>query len=169
MGRSKVLAARVKNSEEDNVLYILIINCLVVTISVVLHYQFLYWLTQYFRAMGRGRHRFRVALGVLGALLAHTAEIWLFAFAYYFIGLYGQLGHLEGYFDGSLMDCVYFSFSVFSTLGFGDIQPVGAIRYLAGIESLTGLLLIAWSASFLYFEMQRYWGIDSDSHGHRER
>lgn len=167
--RCEGVASLIEYREGDNVFYILIINCLVVTISVMLHYQFLYWLTQYFRAMGRGRHRFRIALGVLGALLAHTAEIWLFAFAYYFIGLYGQLGHLEGYFDGSLMDCVYFSFSVFSTLGFGDIQPVGEIRYLAGIESLTGLLLIAWSASFLYFEMQRYWGIDSDSHGHRER
>lgn len=169
MVQRDTLAARVPNSEEDSVLYILVINCIVVTISVMLHYQFLYWLTQYFRAMGRGRHRFRIALGVLGALLAHTAEIWLFAFAYYFIGLYGQLGHLEGYFDGSLMDCVYFSFSVFSTLGFGDIQPVGAIRYLAGIESLTGLLLIAWSASFLYFEMQRYWGVDSGRCANNER
>ncbi len=42
-------------------------------------------------------------------------------------------------------------------LGFGDIQPHGAIRNFVGLESLTGLLLITWTASFLYFEMQRYW------------
>ncbi|HHO59743.1 MAG TPA: two pore domain potassium channel family protein, partial [Thiotrichales bacterium] len=29
--------------------------------------------------------------------------------------------------------------------------------YLTGIESLTGLVLITWTASFLYYEMQRYW------------
>ena len=155
------MVGRIIIPKRGDVFYILTINCIVVTLSVMLHYQFLYWLTQYFRAMGGGRHRFRIALGVLGALLAHTAEIWLFAFAYYFIGLSGQLGYLEGNFDGSLMDCVYYSFSVFSTLGFGDIQPVGEIRFLTGIESLTGLLLIAWSASFLYFEMHRYWGVDN--------
>jgi hypothetical protein len=55
------------------------------------------------------------------------------------------------------MDCVYFSFTVFSTVGFGDIEPTGNLRFLTGIESLTGLVLITWSASFLYFEMQRHW------------
>jgi hypothetical protein len=28
---------------------------------------------------------------------------------------------------------------------------------LTGLESLTGLVLITWTASFLYYEMQRYW------------
>ena len=58
---------------------------------------------------------------------------------------------------GSIMDSVYFSFTVFSTVGFGDIEPTGNLRFLTGIESLTGLVLITWSASFLYFEMQRHW------------
>jgi hypothetical protein len=34
------------------------------------------------------------------------------------------------------------------------------LRYLTGIESLAGLLLITWSASFLYIEMVRYWDIE---------
>ena len=42
-------------------------------------------------------------------------------------------------------------------MGFGDIEPFGYIRFLAGIEALTGLLLITWSASFLFLEMQRFW------------
>ena len=69
-------------------------------------------------------------------------------------------GTLIGKFNGSLMDCVYFSFTVFSTVGFGDIEPTGNLRYLTGIESLTGLVLITWSASFLYIEMQRHWTED---------
>jgi hypothetical protein len=28
---------------------------------------------------------------------------------------------------------------------------------LTGIESLTGLVLITWTASFLFVEMQRFW------------
>ncbi len=105
-------------------------------------------------------HRYRIVLGVIGSLIAHAIEIWIFAIAYFFMHHSGHWGYLEGNFTGSFMDCVYYSFAVFSTLGFGDIQPIGDIRYLTGIESLTGLLLIAWSASFLYFEMHRYWEIE---------
>jgi hypothetical protein len=37
------------------------------------------------------------------------------------------------------------------------VTPYGSVRLLAGVEALNGLLLIAWSASFLYLEMERYW------------
>jgi hypothetical protein len=64
---------------------------------------------------------------------------------------------LQGNFDGSLIDCSYFSFTTYTTLGFGDIQPIGDLRFLIGMESLTGLVLITWTASFLFLEMNRYW------------
>ena len=60
---------------------------------------------------------------------------------------------LQGNSTGSLMDCVCFSFPTFSTVGFSDIEPVGDIRYLTGIESLTGLVLITGTASFLHLKM----------------
>jgi hypothetical protein len=131
-------------------------NSLVVAIAVMVHYEFLYRVTLYIPKM-KVKHRFRIVFGVFGALIAHALEIWIFAIAYYFMNLVDDWGHLTGNFDGSLMDCGYFSFTVFSTLGFGDIEPIGHLRYLTGIESLTGLVLITWSASFLFFEMQRHW------------
>ena len=42
----------------------------------------------------------------------------------------------------------------------GDLVPTGPIRFMAGMESVTGLLLITWSASFTYLEMVRYWRND---------
>ena len=69
-------------------------------------------------------------------------------------------GSFEGNFDGGLLDCFYFSFTTYTTLGVGDIQYFGQVRYLTGIESLTGLLQITWTASFLYLEMQNFWGQD---------
>jgi hypothetical protein len=42
-------------------------------------------------------------------------------------------------------------------MGFGDIHPVGLIRFLSGLEGLTGIVLITWSASFMYIEMQKFW------------
>jgi hypothetical protein len=35
----------------------------------------------------------------------------------------------------------------FSTVGFGEMWPVGAVRFLCGLEALTGFVLITWSAS----------------------
>ena len=44
-----------------------------------------------------------------------------------------------------------------AAVGFGDLAPVGAVRFLSGTEALTGFVLITWSASFTYLEMERYW------------
>ena len=137
-------------------LYVFLLNCLMVATAVLIHYEFLYHVTLVIPRL-KLRHRYRIVYGVVTALIAHAVEIWVFALAYYFMNRAEHWGHLEGNFSGTLMDCGYFSFTIFTTLGFGDIVPHGDLRYLTGIESLTGLVLITWSASFLYFEMQRHW------------
>jgi len=134
-----------------------LLNSIVVAFAVIIHYEFLFQLSSLMPKL-IAIHRFRIVLGVFGAVVAHTVEIWMFAICYYFMHHAESWGHLEGNFNGSLMDCSYFSFTTFTTLGFGDIEPMGDLRYLTGLESLTGLVLITWTASFLYFEMQRYWG-----------
>jgi hypothetical protein len=58
---------------------------------------------------------------------------------------------------GLLLDSAYLSFITFTTVGYGDVVVDGYLRYLTGIEALTGLILITWSASFLFIEMQKYW------------
>lgn len=134
-----------------------LVHSLIIALAVLIHYEFLRQITQLIPSM-RIKHRFRIVVGVSGALIAHSIEILLFALAYYFMPHVPGWGELRGSFDGSLMDCIYFSYTTFTTLGLGDIEPLGKIRYLVGLESLTGLVLITWTASFLYFEMQRYWG-----------
>jgi len=138
-------------------LSVLVVNLLVVAISVLVHYEFLYRLSKSIPKLPI-KHRYRIVVGVFGALLAHTIEVWIFAVAYYFMHHADGWGTLTGNLTGTLWDCSYFSFTVYTTLGLGDIHPIGHLRYLTGIESLTGLVLIAWSASFLYFEIQKDWG-----------
>ena len=135
---------------------IFVINSVVVALVVLIHYEFLFRMSNLIPKM-KIKHRFRIVFGVFGALIAHSIEIWLFSLVYYFLPLFEKLGSLSGEFNGSLLDSVYFSYTTYTTLGFGDIQPHGPIRLFVGLESLTGLLLITWTASFLYFEMQRYW------------
>lgn len=133
-----------------------LINVVVVALCVVIHYEFLYRLSTIIPTL-RIKHRLRIVLGVAGALVAHAVEVWVFAYAYYFMHHTEGWGKLQGNSEGTILDCVYFSFTTYSTVGYGDIEPIGHLRYMTGIESLTGLVLITWTASFLYYEMQRYW------------
>jgi hypothetical protein len=137
-------------------LSVVLINIVIIVAAVLIHYEFLYRFTVLMPKLNV-RHRFRIVIGIFAALCAHAVEIWVFALAYYGMHHRPGWGHFEGNFNGTLLDCVYFSFTSFTTLGFGDIVPIGDLRYLTGLEALTGLVLITWSASFLYLEMTRYW------------
>jgi hypothetical protein len=128
----------------------------VIAFVVTFHYEVLSFLTTLMPRLNI-KHRRRIVVGIFGALLAHMVEVWIFALAYYVLLDAKTWGHLEGGFDGSLAACGYFSFTVYTTLGFGDIQPIGDMRHLTGVEALTGMVLITWTASFLYLEMQRNW------------
>jgi hypothetical protein len=132
------------------------INSVLIASAVLIHYEMLRWMSLLIPRLDI-RPRLRVLLGVFGALIAHVAQIWLFGIAYYWMGTDEKLGMLTGNTNGSLMDNVYFSFTTYTSLGFGDIEPIGDLRFLAGLEALTGLVLIAWTASFMYLEMSRYW------------
>ena len=135
---------------------VFIVNLLVIGLVVVIHYEFLHQITLLMPRL-RIRHRFRIVLGVFASLTAHAVEVWIFAISFLLMHRAEGWGHLEGNFDGTLLDCVYFSFTSYTTLGTGDIVPYGDLRFLTGLESLTGLVLITWTASFLYLEMTRYW------------
>lgn len=134
------------------------INIFLLTLAVLIHYECLYQITRYL-PKSPFQHRSRILIGVFGALFAHIVEVWLFGAAYYFMHAHEQYGYLTGNFNGGWWDSIYFSFTVYTTLGFGDIQAHGPLRFVTGIESLTGLVLITWTASFLYLEMRRYWNM----------
>lgn len=137
-------------------MWIYFINIVLIAIAVLIHYEVLRYMSVTIPALSIRSH-LRVLVGIFGALCAHIVEVWLFGLAYYWAHHTDSLGTLAGSFNGSLMDSVYFSFTSYSSLGIGDIKPVGDLRFLAGIEALTGLVLIAWTASFMYLEMSRYW------------
>ena len=136
-------------------LSILIISGLVAA-PVVIHYEVrrLLWITI---PKLQVRHRVRVIIGVFGTICAHIIEVWVFGLAFYLMISYKDFGTLQGSFDGSLTDAVYFSFTNYTTLGYGDIEPGGQLRFLAGMEAITGLSLITWSASFMFMEMIKFW------------
>lgn len=66
------------------------------------------------------------------------ALIWFFSLLYHV--------HPQVAFSGgitSLTDALYFSIVTFTTLGYGDIQPVGPVRLICAIEALMGSIFLA--------------------------
>ena len=136
-------------------------SLVMIAISVGVHYEALRLLARI--GLGRRLPRQAMALIVMALMLVHFIEVGLYASVYYFIDG-NAFGHIASTnddpatFAGQLSDYFYFSAVTYSTLGFGDTVPRGPLRLLAASQSVCGLLLIAWSASFTYLLMQQQWG-----------
>lgn len=116
-------------------------------LTTALHYEGL----QLLGAVGRGplsRHRPVFAITALVAL--HLVEIGIYAIAYAAGVRLLDLGALRGAAQPSGLDYFYFAAETYSTLGYGDVVPTAALRLLASVEPLNGLLLLAWSGAFLF-------------------
>ncbi|MEP0316548.1 potassium channel family protein [Hyphomonas sp.] len=99
----------------------------------------------------------RILLIVLVALMAHLVEVAVYAGAYA-LGIAAlALGSFGGLSLADPLDYFYFSIVSYTSLGFGDVFPIGHLRFITGVEALNGLLLIAWSGSFIYIAMRHLW------------
>jgi hypothetical protein len=139
-------------------LLIILVNVLLVSLAVLIHFEVLNWLSLTIPKLPINR-RISILFGVFGALIAHVIEVWIFAFGIYWVVNSHKFGELVGPIQETLLDCVYFSFTCYTTLGFGDVHPIGSIRFLTGLEALTGVVLIAWTSSFMFIEMQKFWKV----------
>ncbi len=136
---------------------VFLVGVLLTLVCVGVHYEGLSLATAVIRR-ATSAHRMRVVIGIVAGLVAHVIEVYVFAAGWYAIERAGvaQLT-IE---NPDFTDISYFSFVTYTSLGYGDIVPIGDARLLAGLEALVGLVLIAWTASFTYFEMTLYWAED---------
>jgi len=135
---------------------VVLTTALTVAAAVLLHHEGLSRIGAILVKLPKVRRR-KVLFGVYGVILLHVAEIWLFAIALWVLMQAPGAGRITGAPLPSFFDVVYLSSTTFSTVGFGDLAPVGPLRFLCGTEALAGFILITWSASFLYLEMQEFW------------
>ena len=125
--------------------------------STLLHYECLKLLSEFLPRAAMIENRAKVLAAMAGAMVSHLLQITLFAAAYHLLRDNFGLGGFHGHFIDAFPSFFYFSTEAYTSLGIGDIYPAGSLRLLTGIEALTGLLMISWTASFTYLEMRRYW------------
>jgi hypothetical protein len=135
---------------------VFLVTTAIVVACVVLHYEILSWLSRLMRVIHMPPRR-RILLLIFSIMGAHVIEIWIYGAGYYALTLDVRHGQLVSLHTMGILDYVYYSAVCFTTLGLGDIAPVGAIRFMTGTEALNGFVLITWSGSFTFVEMQRFW------------
>jgi len=130
------------------------LSVVIVALCITVHYEVMNVMAKVVHRPER--HRWVLMIMMYGLLLAHVLEIWIFGFGYVVAQEWLELGNITGTTEG-LFDYMYYSAMVYTTVGFGDQVPAGAIRMLTSTEALAGFALITWSASFTFLQMQRLW------------
>jgi hypothetical protein len=137
-------------------LLVILLCGLLVIATTVLHYEVLRFINAWLPSLLVPK-RARLVVVILVAFVAHAAEIAVYGVTLYGLVAWAGVGALHGSTEFSLMGCIYFAAEAYTSLGLGDVTPVGPIRLLASVAALNGLLLIGWSASFTYISMERFW------------
>jgi hypothetical protein len=101
--------------------------------------------------------RAKLLVVIFAAFVSHLTHIALYAAGFFLLAHLLLAGAVAGVASGSFASYIYFSAETYTSVGFGDLVPLGATRLLAGAEALNGLLLIGWSASYIYLAMERFW------------
>lgn len=136
------------------------LSIVLVLITIAMHFEILRRTSAILPRCGPAG-RARVLVVIVGAFTAHMLEVALYAGAYFVLEHWGMAGALGGRHGDTVMDYVYYSTVMYTSLGLGDVFPVGHLRVISGIEALNGLLLIGWSTSFTFLAMRRYWPLEN--------
>ncbi len=137
------------------------VGTLLLFVTSAIVYEILAVLWHYLPRLPLGR--LRVAIVMAAIFCCHIANIWLYGLTYYFLDNHAQLGGFTGPsltevgHAQDLFSHVYFSSITYTSLGLGDIIPIGGMRFLTAIEVLNGLVLIGWTVSYAFLAMQRFW------------
>lgn len=139
---------------------IVILACvLLISTTTVIHYEALRTLSRKLPAL-RIPSRSKLLVVIFTAFVAHALEIAVYGVSLFALIDKLDVGKLAGALGFSFMNCLYFSAETYTSLGVGDLVPFGPVRLLVGTETLNGLLLIGWSASYTYIAMERFWRED---------
>ncbi|MEL7025285.1 MAG: ion channel [Pseudomonadota bacterium] len=112
------------------------------------HYLAMHWLYRWVLCCALGK-ALKSQLLLIALVLVHLVEAAVYTIAF---ALGARLG-LGGFIQSepvSAMSSYYFSLVNYTSLGLGDIYPSGHQRFIAGLESLNGFLLISCSAALLF-------------------
>ena len=134
----------------------IVIGSAMIALTVVIHTFGIIGLIVWFRAYSPRfveNHNFIamtsiLMIAIVGIFLVHTAEIWLWAALYLWLGEFVELER-----------ALYFSTVTFTSLGYGDITLQQSWQLLSGFEAANGIILFGVSTAFVFGAIRRLFQI----------
>lgn len=105
----------------------------------------------------RGRLVLVMSVAVVLLMVAHIAEIMLWAQAYVVLGTIAWP-----------FDAFYFAFVNYTTLGYGDMLPAPSSRLLGPVTAGCGILMFGWSTAIMAQVLSSHLAVIEAPH-HRRR
>lgn len=116
--------------------------------ATALHYEAIRRLDGFAR---RSVHAYpTLLLAISGLILLHLAEIGGFALVFALAEGPLNLGDFTGAAPRAPLDWFYTAAEAYTSLGYSDAVPTGAMRLISSITPVSGILLLTWSGSFLF-------------------
>jgi Ion channel len=143
-------------------LLVALTSILLIALTSLIQHEVIHGLTVRMPELGLPA-RVKFLIVVFAALLSHMTQIALYGLAMYLLVNHANTGLLEGPDGPALSSCMFFSAESYTSLGFGDIKPTGPIRLITGVEALNGLVMIGWTACYLFMEAERIWAAERQS------
>jgi len=137
----------------------IVLGAVLIGATILIHYEALNIASSLLARLHR-RPRIAVLFVVLALVLAHLLGISLHGTAFYVERARFAVTGSDGDKASAFWTYLYFSAETYTSLGIGDLVPGGELRFLVGLETLIGLLMIGWSSSFIFLAMQRFWRLD---------
>lgn len=107
--------------------------------------------------------RLRMLLVFFSILVTHVAEIIMYALVIYLLQNQLGFGGFTKEFEPTIINYVYYSAVSYTTVGISSFNATGPLKIIGSLESLTGFMLITWSASFAYSSFGSFWKQGSGS------
>ena len=131
----------------------MLLSVLVVSICTAIHYFVLKWVSDTIAQRKRAAHGQNLGLAIGAITIAHVIEAFIYTLFFLWAVQGLQIGALNESGPAgkppTMMDYFYFSLVNFTTLGRGDLTPMGHLRFITGIEAFHGFLMITASGSFV--------------------
>lgn len=134
---------------------VILTSLLLIALTTLIHYEVISRLGTRMPTL-KLTARSKLMIVIFATGFAHAVQVVLYGVAMYLLVNFAGAGRLEGPDGPALASCIYFSAESYTSLGFGDIKPTGPIRMITGIEALNGLVLIGWTACYLFMEAERF-------------
>lgn len=138
-------------------IFVLIIGSIIVLSTILVNYEVLNLVWRFLPKIEQSP-RSAIIYIMIAIMAGHTFAVWIYGLGYLLTShiFYKEILLEEGF--SSFIEYMFASAQIYSSFG-NDLFKQTGMRFLASIEVLNGIVMIAWTFSLTYAVVDKTWNI----------